>query len=84
MEATLTAVEMTGTIDENRRLQLDGRLPVSGPIRVKVIVLYPLHGEWDEIEWVLAAARNPAFVDLGAAEEDLYSTTDGVPFSDQT
>jgi hypothetical protein len=83
MEATMTAIEMTGTIDEHRRLQLDGELPVSGPRRVRVIVLYPLGDEWDESEWLQAAARNPASPFLRDPEEDIYSLADGKPFHDE-
>ena len=83
MEATLTAIEATGTIDENRQLRLDELLPVSGPVRVRVIVLYPLNEEWDETEWLQAAARNPAFDSLNDPEEDIYSLADGKPFRDE-
>jgi len=84
MEATMTAIEMTGTIDEDHRLRLDQELPVPGPMRVRVIVLYPLAEGWDEEEWLRGAARNPAFHDLAAPEEDVYSLEDGEPFRDQT
>ncbi len=83
MESALTAVEMTGTIDEHRQLQLDGELPVRGPMRVRVLVLYPLSDEWDETQWLQAAARNPAFAFLNDAEEDLYTLADGKPFHDE-
>jgi hypothetical protein len=73
MEATLTAIETTGTVDEHHRLSLDAELPVTGPIRVRVIVLYPMVEEWNETEWLYAASRNPAFQDLEAPEEDIYS-----------
>jgi hypothetical protein len=84
MEITMTAVETTGTVDEERRLRLDEALPVPGPMRVRVIVLYPLPEGLDEDEWLRAASRNPAFQDLGEPEEDIYSLEDGVPFRDQT
>jgi hypothetical protein len=83
MEVTLNAIETTGTVDEHQRLQLDEALPVPGPIRVRVIVLYPSAEEWDEGEWLRAAARNPAFANLDAPEEDIYSLADGAPFRDQ-
>jgi hypothetical protein len=83
MEATMTAIEMTGRIDENRQLQLDGLLPVPGPMRVRVIVLYPFNDEWDETEWLRAAAHNPAFDFLNDPEEDIYSLADGEPFRDE-
>jgi hypothetical protein len=83
MEATLTAIEMTGTVDERHQLQLDGALPIPGPTRVRVIVLYPLADEWNETEWLRAAARNPAFDYLKEAAEDVYLVTDGEPFRDE-
>lgn len=83
METALTAIETTGTVDEDRRLRLDEALPVSGPMRVRVIVLYPLAEGEDEDEWLRAAAQNPVFHDLDAPEEDLYSLEDGDPFRDQ-
>jgi hypothetical protein len=83
METPLTAVEVTGTIDEHHQLQLDEVLPVSGPRRVRVIVMYPVDERWDENEWLRAAARNPAFADLAAREEDIYSLSDGEPFHDE-
>ena len=83
MEATMTAIEMTGTVDEQHRLQLDAILPIPGPRRVRVIVLYPLVDEWDDTEWLQAAARNPAFAFLCDTEEDIYSLADGTPFHDE-
>lgn len=83
METTMTAIEMTGRIDEHHQLQLDGPLPMSGPVRVRVIVLYPVDDEWDETEWLQAAAHNPAFDFLNDPEEDIYSLADGEPFRDE-
>ena len=83
METTMTAIEMTGRIDEHRQLQLDNPLPVSGPMRVRIIVLYPIQDQEDETEWLQAAARNPAFEFLKDPEEDIYSLTDGEPFRDK-
>jgi hypothetical protein len=83
MEVTMTAIETTGTIDEHHQLQLDSLLPIPGPRRVRIIVLYPRDDEWDETEWLQAAARNPAFAFLNDPEEDIYSLTDGKPFHDE-
>ena len=80
METTMTAIEMTGRVDEHRQLQLDGLLPTPGPMRVRVIVLYPLNDEGDETE--CCAAHSPAFDFLNDPEEDIYSLTDGRPFDD--
>jgi hypothetical protein len=83
MESIMTAIEMTGTIDEHHELKLDGALPLTGPLRVKVIVLYPASEDLSEAEWLRAATHNPAFSDLNAAQEDIYSIQDGKPFDDQ-
>jgi len=83
METTMTAIEMIGRIDEHRQLQLDNPLPVSGPKRVRVIVLYATEDEWNETEWLQAAAHNMAFDFLNNPEEDIYSLADGEPFRDE-
>jgi hypothetical protein len=84
MDAALAAIEMTGTVDEQHRLRLDETLPVSGPMRVRVIVLYPLADEGiAEDEWLRAAALNPVFQGLDSPGEDIYSLEDGEPFRDQ-
>jgi hypothetical protein len=82
MDLPLTAIEVTGTVDEQHQLRLDESLPILGPQRVRVIVLYPLNEDWNEAEWVQSAARNPAFADLASPEEDIYSPSDGKPFHD--
>lgn len=83
MDIPLTAIELTGTVDDQHQLRLDESLPISGPQRVRVIVLYPVNEEWSESEWLRSAAHNPAFADLAAPEEDIYSPTDGKPFHDE-
>ena len=83
METTMAAIEVTGTVDEHRQLQLDALLPFPGPMRVRVIVLYPLNDEWDETGWLRAAARNPAFDFLKDPKEDIYSLADGKAFHDK-
>jgi hypothetical protein len=40
-------------------------------------------GEIDEIEWLRAAATNPAFDFLKDPEEDIYTLEDGKPFNDE-
>jgi hypothetical protein len=82
-EGTMTAIETTGTIDENRHLRVDGAMPISGPMRVRVLVLYPLADDVDEEEWLQAATRNPAFAFLHDPAEDVYTPSDGEPFHDQ-
>jgi len=82
MDTALTAIEATGTIDKDRRLLLDESLPLTGPKRVRVIVLYSEDELTEEAEWLRAAARNPVFESLADPEEDIYSEGDGEPFID--
>ena len=84
MEGAMTAIEMTGTIDEQRQLKLDSAFPYPGPLRVRVLILSPLgEAEEDEAAWLRAAARNPAFASLREPEEDIYTSSDGKPFRDE-
>ena len=80
----MRAIEATGRIDEQRRLQLDGQLPVerAGPVR---IILIPDGDDADEVDeraWLPTAASNPAFDFLGEPDEDIYTLDDGRPFDD--
>jgi hypothetical protein len=83
MEVPMTAIEMTGTVDENHQLQLDGTLPITGPKRVRVIVLSPITENADELnetEWLKASMSNSAFEYLSDPQEDIYTINDGKPF----
>ncbi len=78
----MTAIEMTGTVDENHQLKLDGALPFAGPKRVRVIVLSPLTevpDDLNELDWLKASLHNPAFEYLRDPEEDIYTISDGKP-----
>ncbi len=79
----MTAIEVTGIIDENHQLKLDEPLPVTGPMPVRVIVLYPIPTDIDESLWLQAAASNPAFEYLQDPEEDIYTLADGRPVQDE-
>lgn len=83
METTMRAVELTRTIDEHHQLQLDGELPVDGPMRVRVIVLYPLQDDFTETEWLKGVSQSPSFHFLKDSREDIYSLEDGQPFTDE-
>lgn len=83
MDTTLTAIEVTGIVDEHHQLKLDTELPITGPRRVRVILLYSPAETISEAEWLAAAARNPAFAYLKESREDVYSLNDGQPFHDQ-
>jgi hypothetical protein len=83
MNGMLTAIEINGTIDEQRQLTLDEPLPVTGPRRVRVIVLYTDDEEWDETNWLRFAATSLAYGFLKDEGEDIYTLTDGEPFRDE-
>ena len=76
----MTAIEMSGTVGKDRRLQVDALLPIRGPMPVRVIVLLPTGEERGETEWVRACASSPAFDFLNDQREDIYSLADGEPF----
>ncbi len=85
MKVPMTAIEMTGTVDENHQLKLDGPLPFAGPKRVRVIVLSPLTEiteEVSEMEWLKASLSNSAFEYLRAPQEDIYTISDGKLFNE--
>jgi hypothetical protein len=82
MEVATKAIETTGTINMQRQLVLDEPLPVAGPTRVRIIILLE-ETDIDEMEWLRAAAVNPAFDFLKEPEEDIYTLADGRPFHDQ-
>ena len=79
MDIMSSAIEVNGTIDEQRQLHLDEPLPIRGPSRVRVIILLP-QDDPGEREWLRAAAGNSAFDFLRDPSEDIYSLSDGRPF----
>ncbi len=83
MESKLTAIELTGTVNEDHQLQLDDVLPISVPKHVRVIVLYSSDDEWDDNEWLHAASLSPAFDFLKDSEEEIYTLIDGKPYHDE-
>jgi len=83
MQTATKAIETTGTIDAQHHLVLDGVLPITGPTRVRVIILVPDETDINETEWLQAAAANPAFYFLKDPEEDIYTLSDGRPFYDE-
>jgi len=87
-ESILQTIEVNGIIDQYHYLHLQEKLPVRGPLAVRVLILLPTETfaatEVDETAWLHAAAVNPAFDFLQDAEEDIYSLADGNPFHDAT
>jgi len=83
MEIIKKAIETTATINAQQQLVLDGPLPVTGPARVRVIILLPREADIDEKEWLRAGRVNSSFDFLRTPEEDIYTPADGRPFHDQ-
>ena len=79
----MNAIETTGTVDEQSRLLLDRPLPITGPSRVKVIILVPESEEIEEAAWIEAGAANPSFDFLKDESENIYTRADGRPFHDE-
>ena len=83
MDIPMKAIEVTGTVDEQGQLHLDEPLSILGPLRIRVILLFPEEADIDEREWLQAAVNNPAFDFLKDPAEDIYTLTDGKPFYDE-
>ena len=83
MELVSKAIETTGTVDAHRHLLLDEALPINGPKKVRVIILFPGEDDIEESEWLHAASVNPSFDFLNDPEEDIYSINDGKPFNNK-
>jgi hypothetical protein len=83
VQATTKAIETTGTIDAQHHLILDGALPITGPTRVRVIILVPEDTDINETEWLQVAVANPVLDFLKDTEEDIYTLFDGRPFYDE-
>jgi hypothetical protein len=73
MDVASRAIETTGTVDAHHRLLLDETLPIRGPKKVRVIILFPEQDDIDESQWLQAASGNPSFDFLKDPEEDIYS-----------
>ncbi|MEA2046763.1 MAG: hypothetical protein U9N48_09665 [Euryarchaeota archaeon] len=83
MEVAMKAIETTGIINALGQLVLDEPLLAVAPTRVRVVILLPEDTDIDEVKWLRAAARNPAFDFLKEPEEDIYTLADGRPFYGQ-
>ena len=83
MNTPMTAIEMTGIVDEKNRLKLDGSLPFSGPKRVRVIILSTPEDDIDEATWLYAMSQNSAFSFLAEPDEDIYTLDDGRAVDDK-
>ena len=80
----MRAVEVDGEIDAEGHLHLNETFLASGrPQRVKVLVLFPDDDEIDEQTWLSNASKSPTFGFLRDPKEDIYSLSDGKPFTDE-
>ncbi|HLA94335.1 MAG TPA: hypothetical protein VK612_01345 [Pyrinomonadaceae bacterium] len=79
----LTAIETTGTINADHRIELDQRLPENAPERVRVIVLFDEDTDINEVEWRKAIGANDVFEFLSDDSEDIYTLADGMPINEK-
>ena len=79
----VNAIEATGIVDADHQLRLDEPLPITGPSRVRVIILIPERSEVSEAEWAKVANTSPSFGFLRDPGEDVYTLNDGKPFNAQ-
>lgn len=80
----LTALEMTGTINADRQIELDVPLPKGLQERVRVIVLFDEKPkDISETEWLKTASANDAYSFLEGDNEDIYTLADGKPVNEE-
>jgi hypothetical protein len=77
----MKAIEVAGTIEEDRHVRLDEPLPPGVAGRVRLIILVG-EDEPSDQEWLHAATQGGAFDFLNAPAEDRYTLRDGRPFDD--
>lgn len=78
----MKALEFTSKTDKKGHLKLDLKLERSnGKVRVIVLIEEGKDESDEEQLWLRSISTNPAFDFLNAAEEDIYSLTDGEPFN---
>lgn len=77
----MKAIEVVGTIEEDRHVRLDEPLPPGVAGRVRLIILVG-EDEPSDQQWLYAATSGGAFDFLNAREEDRYTLRDGRPFDD--
>lgn len=78
----IQALERSGRIDKDGKLQLDNPLTVTDK-QVKVIVLINEEDDLPEHQWHQATKNNQAFDFLDNPAEDIYSVSDGEAFYDE-
>ena len=73
----LTAIETTGTIEQNGQITINEMFTVNKPTVVRVIVLFPEDDDFNEKQWLQTARQNEVFDFLDEESENIYSLTDG-------
>ena len=77
----MKAIETTATIKNSKQLILDTALHLREKSKVKLIILLPEEEDLNESEWLRAASNNPVFGFLKDSAEDIYTDSDGKPFT---
>ena len=77
----MKAIEVVGTIDEQRRVRLDEPLPPGVAGRVRLLILIG-DEEPSDHDMMRAAVQGRSFDFLNAPGEDIYTLEDGKPLDD--
>lgn len=79
----MKAVETMATIENKKKLILDKPLSdiIQKQNKVRVILLLPDESDISENEWLHLASKNTAFDFLKEPAENIYTLSDGKPFS---
>ncbi len=78
----MKAIEITGSVNEQGKVELDQPLTASKSTRFRGILLFP---DADEAqEWSLSALQASASEFLNDPEEDIYTLEDGSPIDHET
>jgi len=77
----MKAIKTTATIKNSKQLILDTALHLRKKSKVKLIILLPEEKDINESEWLRAASNNPVLGFLKDSAEDIYTDSDGKPFT---
>jgi hypothetical protein len=75
---SMRAIEAYGVVESDGRIRLL-KPAMSAGQKVKIIILIREEDEFDDEEWIQAAAQSGSFEFLNDPGEDIYSKQDGKP-----
>jgi hypothetical protein len=81
MVKPMKAIEITGSVNEQGKVELDQPLTTAKATRFRGILLFP---DDETQEWSLSALKTSAINFLNDPEEDIYTLEDGRPVDHET